>query len=74
MIVVIVPLIISIDGTVHNQSVKCWKDWKSVTHVDWVLRAQNVLRCNVVFVGMFFPKAAGLGGMKKRPPGRVCST
>ena len=57
-IVVIVLLTISHDGVVRNVSVQWWKDLNAVTHVDWVLIAQNVLRYTVVFVGMFFPKAA----------------
>ena len=67
----IVLLTISHDGVVSNVSVKWWKDLNAVTHVDWVLIAQNVLRYNVVFVGKVFQRQPSLGGMEKRPPGRV---
>ena len=73
-IVAIVPLTISHDGVVRNVSVQWRKDLKAFTYVDWVLIEQNVLRYNVVFVGKVFQRQPSLGGMEKRPPGRVCST
>ena len=55
---VMVPLIISHDGAVHNESVKRWKDIAKDIKVDWVRMAQNVLRYNVVIVGKFFNKGS----------------
>ena len=49
-----VPLIISHDGTIHNDSVRRWKNLASDITVDWVGMVQNVLRYNVVIVGRFF--------------------
>ena len=51
---VMVPLIISHDGAVHNDTVRRWKDIAPDIAVDWVGMAQNVLRYNVVIVGKFF--------------------
>ena len=53
-----VPLIISHDGTVHNNT-KTRKSFASEIKVDWVGMAQNVLRYNVVIVGRFLTKGAG---------------
>ena len=39
---VIVPLIISHDGAVHNDSVRRWKNFASDIEVDWVRKAKNV--------------------------------
>ena len=56
--VVMVPLIISHDGTVHKDTVRLWKDFSPDVKADWVWMAQNVLRYNVVIVGKFFNKGS----------------
>ena len=53
---VMVPLIISHDGAVHNDTVKRWKDFAPDIQVNWVRMAQNLLRNNVVIVRKFFNK------------------
>ena len=53
---VLVPLIISRDGAVHRDTVRRWKDFAPDTNVDWARIAHNVLRYNVVTVGLFFNK------------------
>ena len=55
---VMVPLIISHDGAVHRDLVKRWRDIAKDIDVDWVRMAQNVLRYNVVIVGIFFNKGS----------------
>ena len=55
---VMVPLIISHDGAVHNDTIRRWKDFAPDIQVDWVRIAQNVLRYNVVIVRMFFNKGS----------------
>ena len=50
------PLIISHDGAVYRDFVRRWKDFAQDITVNWVLMAQNVLRCNVAIVGQFFNK------------------
>ena len=55
---VMVPLIISHDGAVHKDTVKRWRDIAKDIDVDWVRMAQNVLRYNVVIVGIFFNKGS----------------
>ena len=54
--VVMVPLIISHNGTVHKDSVRRWKDIAPDITVDGAMMAQNVLRFNVVTLGKFFKK------------------
>ena len=56
--VVMVPLIISNDGAIHKDTIRRWKDFAPDIQVDWVRMAQNVLRYNVVIVGIFFNKGS----------------
>ena len=51
---VMVPLIISHDGAIHQDTIRRWKDFATDINVDWVRMAQSVLRYNVVIVGKFF--------------------
>ena len=55
---VLVPIIISHDGTIHNDSVRRRKDFAPDIQVDWVWMAQNDLRYNVVIFGRFFNKGS----------------
>ena len=55
---VMVPLIISHDGAVHEDSVRSWKDFALDIKVDTVRMAQNVLRYKVVIVGRLFNKGS----------------
>ena len=55
---VMVPIIVSHDGAVHNDTIRRWKDFTPDIKVDWVMMAQNVLRFNVVRVGKFFNKGS----------------
>ena len=66
---VMVPLIISHDGTVHRATVMRWKDFTPDIQVDWVRMAQSVLRYDVVIVGRFFNKGSWVSEawMKERP-------
>ena len=50
------PLIISLDGAVHGDRVRRWKDFASDINVDWIRMAQSVLRYNVVIAGKYFNK------------------
>ena len=49
-----VPLIFSLDGAVHRDTVRRWKDFAPDIKVDWVRMAQSVLRYNVVIVEKYF--------------------
>ena len=51
---VMVPVIISHDGAVHNDTARRWKNFAPDIPVDWVRMAQSVLRYNVVIMGKFF--------------------
>ena len=44
---VMVPLIIFLDGAVHKDTIRRWKNFASDVEVDWVRMAQSVLRYNV---------------------------
>ena len=55
---VMVPLIISHDGTIHRDSVNRWNHFAKDIKIDWVRIAQNVVRYNVVIVGKFFNKGS----------------
>ena len=68
---VMVPLIISHDGTIHRDSVRRWKDFAPDIKVDWVRMAQNVLRYNVVIVGKFFNKGSWVSGAWIKEPKRI---
>ena len=63
---VMVPLIVSIDGAVHKDSVKRWKHFAADIQLDWVRMAQNVVRYNVVIVGKFFNKGSWVSDEWKR--------
>ena len=70
---VMVPINISHDGAVHNDSVKRWKDFASDIKVDWVRMAQNVLRYNVAIVGKFFNKGSWVSeAWRKEHPEEFC--
>ena len=51
--VVMVPLIISHDGAVHQDTERRWIEFAPDIIFDWVRMAQNVLRYNVVIVDKF---------------------
>ena len=55
---VMVPLIVSHDGAVRNDTVRRWKVNAPDIKVDWVRMAQSVLRYNVVIVGKFVNKGS----------------
>ena len=66
---VMVPLIVSHDGAVHNESVRRWKNFASDIRVDWMRMAQNVLRNSVLIVGRFFNKGSWVSeAWKKEHP------
>ena len=70
--VVMVPIILSHDGAVHNDTVRRWKDFAPDIRVDWVRMAQSILRNNVVIVGKFFNKGSWVSeAWRKEHPGRV---
>ena len=50
--------IFSHDGAIHKDTVRRWKDFALEIKVDWVRMAQNMLRFDVVIVGMFFNKGS----------------
>ena len=52
--VVMGPLIISHDGSVHRDTVRRWKDIAQGLKVDWVRMAQKVLLDNLVILWKFF--------------------
>ena len=56
--VVMVPLILSHDGAVHRETVRRLNDYAPDITTDSVRIAKNVLRYNIVIVGMFFNKAS----------------
>ena len=55
---VIVPLIISRDGSVHRDTVRRWKNFAPDITVDWVRMAQSLIHYNVVIVGRVFNKGS----------------
>ena len=55
---VMVPLIISHDGAVHEDTIRRWKVFAPDIKVDWVRMGQNVLRYIVVIAGRFFNKGS----------------
>ena len=61
-----IPFIVSLDGAVHKDSVRRWKDFAPDIDVDWVRMAQNVLRYNVVIVGKFFNKGSWVSEVWRR--------
>ena len=65
-IVVMVPLIISPDGTVHKDTVKRWKDFAPDIRVDWMRIGQNVNRYNMAIVGKVFNKGGWISKAKRK--------
>ena len=83
--VVMVPLIISHDGAVHNDTVRRWKDIAPDINADWNRMAQNVLGYNVVIVMVFFNKESWVSEAWRKehpeeasddpgPPDRIATT
>ena len=63
---VMVPVIISHDGAVHQDTIRRWKSFAPDISVDRVRMAKNVLRYNVVIVGKFFNNGSRVSGAWKK--------
>ena len=56
---VMVPLIVSHEGSIHKDTVRRWKNFAPDVMVYWVRITQGVLRFNVVIVGNSSTRGAG---------------